>query len=287
MKQDLTAMILAAGLGTRLQSLTHDRPKALVELNGKPLLQHCIENLISNDFHHIVINVHHYGEQIIDFVSQHHFDADIAISDERDLLMDTGGGIIKATSLFKDSKAVLVHNVDIISNVDFMTLGQQFLDSGDDAWLLTQDRETNRKLMFDEKSQLVGWMNKAEGLYKWVHPEGSALRQAQGPQQIQDQGSQQMQDQGSQQMQAQGPQQTQAHGAALQYKEMAFSGLHFFRSDLFNPFEEKPQSVIDLYLHLAQHNRILSKPIQPDYWFDLGKPEQLQAAETFLKTQRP
>lgn len=255
MKQDLTAMILAAGLGSRLQSLTHDRPKALVELNGKPLLQHCIENLIANDFHHIVINVHHFGDQIIDFVDQHHFDADIQISDERDLLMDTGGGIIKASPLFKDSKAVLIHNVDIISNVDFKTLGQQFLDSGDDAWLLTQDRETSRKLLFDKKSQLVGWMNKTEGQFKWVHPEGSALRKAQELQPY--------------------------------YKEMAFSGLHLFRSNLFTAFDVKRQSVIDLYLHLAKENRIVAKPVQPDYWFDLGKPEQLITAETFLKTQRP
>jgi NDP-sugar pyrophosphorylase family protein len=248
MKQDLTAMILAAGLGTRLQSLTHDRPKALVELNSKPLLQHCIENLIANGFHHIVINVHHFGNQIIDFVEQHHFDADIEISDERDLLMDTGGGIVKASPLFKNSKAVLVHNVDIISNVDFKTLGQQFLDSGDDAWLLTQDRETNRKLLFDIDNQLVGWMNKAEGLFKWVKSPYSS------------------------------------------YNEMAFSGLHLFRSDLFAHFEPKPQSVIDLYLHLARQNRIVSKPIQPNYWFDLGKPEQLKSAETYLinrKTSKP
>ena len=99
MTHDTTAMVLAAGLGTRLKALTQDKPKALVPLNGKPLLQHCIENLIANGFNHIVINVHHFGEQIIDFVESHHFDADIQISDERDLLMDTGGGIIKATPL--------------------------------------------------------------------------------------------------------------------------------------------------------------------------------------------
>ena len=147
MKHDTTAMILAAGLGTRLKALTQDKPKALVPLNGKPLLQHCIENLITNDFHHIVINVHHFGEQVIDFVARHQFDADIETSDERDLLMDTGGGIVKATPLFKDSKTVLVHNVDIISNVDLRAIGQQFLASGDDAWLLTQERETNRTLL--------------------------------------------------------------------------------------------------------------------------------------------
>lgn len=252
MKHDTTAMILAAGLGTRLKALTQDKPKALVPLNGKPLLQHCIENLITNGFHHIVINVHHFGEQIIGFVEHHQFDADIEISDERDLLMDTGGGIVKATPLFKDSKAVLVHNVDIISNVNLGEMSQQFLASGDDAWLLTQDRETNRKLLFDDENLLVGWMNKAEERFKWVNDSQSALRQAQGPQ--------------------------------AYCIEMAFSGLHFFRSDLFAGFEETPQSVIDLYLKLAKNNRIISKPIQPDYWFDLGKPEQLQAAEAYLNT---
>ena len=250
MTHDTTAMILAAGLGTRLKALTQDKPKALVLLNGKPLLQHCIENLIANGFHHIVINVHHFGEQIIDFVESHPFDADIEISDERDLLMDIGGGIVKATPLFKDSKAVLVHNVDIISDVNLYELSQLFLASGDDAWLLTQDRETNRKLLFNIENQLVGWMNKAEGQFKWVDESEAALRRAQGP--------------------------------LLYYKEMAFSGLHFFRSDLFAEFEVKRSSVIDLYLYLAKTNRIISKPIQPDYWFDLGKPEQLEAAESYL-----
>ena len=239
---ETTAMILAAGLGTRLKALTQDKPKALVPLNGKPLLQHCIENLIANGFNHIVINVHHFGEQIIDFVESHHFNADIQISDERDLLMDTGGGIVKATPLFKNSKAVLVHNVDIISNVNLGEMNQQFLESGDDAWLLTQDRETNRKLLFREDHQLIGWRNKADGNFKWVYDSFG------------------------------------------QYQEMAFSGLHFFRKNLFAGFECKPQSVIDLYLKLAKNNRILSKPIQPDYWFDLGKPEQLEAAENYLNT---
>ena len=256
MKHDTTAMILAAGLGTRLKALTQDKPKALVPLNGKPLLQHCIENLIANGFHHIVINVHHFGKQIINFVENNHFDAEIEISDERALLMDTGGGIVKATPLFKDSKAVLVHNVDIISNVNLGEICRQFLDSEDDAWLLTQDRETNRKLLFDDENRLVGWTNKSEEKFKWVYNE-SALRPFD-------------------RLRAQGPQ--------PYYKEMAFSGLHFFRSDLFAEFEDKPQSVIDLYLNLAKTNRIISKPIQPDYWFDLGKPEQLLAAENYIKT---
>ena len=248
MTHDTTAMILAAGLGTRLGTLTHDRPKALVELNGKPLLQYCIENLIANGFHQIVINVHHFGEQIIDFVAHHQFDAEIQISDERDLLMDTGGGIVKATPLFKDSKAVLVHNVDIISDVNLSEMSQQFLESKDDAWLLTQDRETNRKLLFNNTdNQLVGWTNKAEQQFKWVN---ESLDISTGS-----------------------------------MSEKAFSGLHFFRSDLFAEFEEKRSSVIDLYLTLAKHTRIVSKPIQPGFWFDLGKPEQLFLAAEQLKNR--
>mgnify|MGYP002621033005 FL=1 len=252
MNHDITAMILAAGLGTRLKELTKDKPKALVELNGKPLLQHCIESLTRQGFRHIVVNVHHFGGQIIDFVRKNAFDAEILISDERDLLMDTGGGIIKATPLFKDSKAVLIHNVDIISDVHLDELGRQFLVSGDDAWLLTQDRKTNRKLLFDAENQLVGWTNKAENRLKWVNENKTGVSTG---------------------------------STALGFNEMAFSGLHFFRSDLFSDFELKPQSVIDLYLKLAKNNRIISKPIYPNYWFDLGKPEQLQAAENFLKNK--
>ena len=251
---DTTAMILAAGLGTRLKALTQDKPKALVELNGKPLLQHCIENLIANGFYHIVINVHHFGEQIIDFVTHNKFDAVIQISDERNQLMDTGGGIIQASPLFKNSKSVLVHNVDIISDVNLGEMSLQFRNSGDDAWLLTQNRETNRKLLFDDENMLIGWMNKAEQRFKWVDESSTALRRAQGPLPL------------------------------PFYKEMAFSGLHLFRSNLFAEFECKPQSVIDLYLNLAKNKRILSTPIQPNYWFDLGKPEQLQAAENYIKT---
>ena len=106
-----TAMILAAGLGTRLKELTHDKPKALVEINGKTLLQRTIETLIANGFERIIINVHHFGNQIIEFVNTRTFNAEILISDEQQQLMDTGGGIIQATPLFTDTQAVLIHKV--------------------------------------------------------------------------------------------------------------------------------------------------------------------------------
>ena len=233
-----TAMILAAGLGTRLKELTHDKPKALVEINGKTLLQRTIETLIANGFEHIVINVHHFGNQIIDFVKTQQFDAEIMISDEQQQLMDTGGGIIQATPFFTDTEAVLIHNVDIISDVNLKNHYQDFILSGDDAWLLTQDRETARKLLFNDENQLIGWKNKTSGQYKWVN------------------------------------------NVTENYKERAFSGMHIFKPSLFADFEKKPVSVIDLYLNLAQRKQIISKEIQTNLWFDLGKIEQLEEIKT-------
>lgn len=229
-----TAMILAAGLGTRLKELTHDKPKALVEINGKTLLQRTIETLIANGFERIIINVHHFGNQIIEFVKTHPVDAEILISDEQQQLMDTGGGIIQASPLFADTDAVLIHNVDIISDVNLKSHYQHFIQSGDDAWLLTQDRETARKLLFNNENQLIGWKNKNTGQFKWVN------------------------------------------NTTENYTERAFSGMHIFKPTLFADFEKKPVSVIDLYLNLAQRKQIISKEIQTNLWFDLGKIEQLE-----------
>ena len=112
-----TAFILAAGLGTRLKELTSDKPKALVELNKQPLLKVVIENLISQKFNHIVINVHHFADKIVDFIESVKYEnVEFEISDERDFLYNTGGAIIKALPYFKESKAVLIHNVEIIVN---------------------------------------------------------------------------------------------------------------------------------------------------------------------------
>ena len=164
-----TAMLLAAGLGTRLKALTQDRPKALVEVAGKPLLQHNIENLIRHGFDTIIVNIHHYGEQVIRFLDTHPFDAAIYVSDERGALMDTGGGIVQALPFFHDTQAVLVHNVDILSDTPLRSHYERFLASDDDAWLLTQDRDTTRKLLFDDQDLLIGWKQLKENQYKWVN----------------------------------------------------------------------------------------------------------------------
>ncbi len=163
-----TAMLLAAGLGTRLKTLTQDKPKAMVEIAGKTLLQRNIENLIQNGFRTIVVNIHHFGDQVIRFLDTHPFEADIFISDERGALMDTGGGIIQALPFFHDTPAVLVHNVDILSDIPLRDYYQRFKASDDDAWLLTQDRATTRKLLFDTQNLLIGWKQLQESQYKWV-----------------------------------------------------------------------------------------------------------------------
>ena len=155
-----TAFILAAGLGTRLKELTSDRPKALVELNKQPLLEVVVKNLISQGFNHFVINVHHFADMIIDyFKSKRYENVEIEISDEREFLYNTGGAIIKALPYFKESKAVLIHNVDIISDIDFKSIYDDFVSSNDAAWLMTQNRNNKRKVVFDENDRFVGRLN--------------------------------------------------------------------------------------------------------------------------------
>lgn len=155
-----TAFILAAGLGTRLKELTSDKPKALVELNKQPLLEVILENLISQNFNHFVINVHHFADKIIDFLrSKNYKNVEIEISDERDFLYNTGGGILKALPYFKESKAVLIHNVDIVFDIDLQSLYDEFVNSDDAAWLVTQERNNKRKLVFDKDDCFVGRFN--------------------------------------------------------------------------------------------------------------------------------
>ena len=150
------AMLFAAGLGTRLRPLTDTMPKALVPVAGRPLLHHVILRLKAAGFERIVVNIHHLGQQIIDdLAANHNFGLDIRISDERDMLLDTGGGIKKALPLFDSESPILIHNVDILSN----------------AALLVSPRETKHYLLFDKSNCLVGWINKETGQVKSPYPE--------------------------------------------------------------------------------------------------------------------
>ncbi|MBR5193864.1 MAG: NTP transferase domain-containing protein, partial [Bacteroidaceae bacterium] len=155
----MKAMIFAAGLGTRLKPLTDHMPKALVPVAGKPMLEHVILKLIASGFDEIVINVHHFAEQIIEFLKEKNtFGIKIWISDETEELLDTGGGIKKASSLLNEP--FLVHNADILSNVDLKALYDFHIASENDATLLVSPRKTVRYLLFDQTTRLCGWINK-------------------------------------------------------------------------------------------------------------------------------
>ena len=155
----MKAMIFAAGLGTRLKPLTDTMPKALVPVAGKPMLGHVINKLKNAGFDEIIINVHHFAEQIIDFLqANNNFGITIHISDETNKLLDTGGGIKKAAPFLNEP--CLIHNVDILSNTDLKALFDYHLKSGNDSTLLVSPRKTVRYLLFNEENRLCGWINK-------------------------------------------------------------------------------------------------------------------------------
>lgn len=161
----MKAMIFAAGLGTRLKPLTDTTPKALIPVGGKTLLEHVIIKLKDAGFKDIVINIHHFGEQIIDFLqANNNFGINIAISDERGMLLETGGGIKKAANLL-GNEPFLIHNVDILSNADLGALYRANTQSNAFATLLVNKRESSRYLLFAE-SRLNGWTNVKTGEIK-------------------------------------------------------------------------------------------------------------------------
>lgn len=239
----MKALIFAAGLGTRLLEHTQNKPKALVKLAGKPLLQHVIEYLKSFGVAEITVNVFHFADQIISFLAENKwFGVDIHISDERDQLLDTGGGLKKAGFFLKGNEPVLIYNVDIISNIDLNKLVDFHLSAGNLATLVVRTRETNRYLMVDENLRLTGWKNIQNG-------EAIISRKK----------------------------------AFNHSKPYAFSGIHVIQPELFDLISEKGKfPVMDLYLRLAQHHTIGAYVDESDLWMDLGKPDQLLQAEKLL-----
>lgn len=242
----MKAMIFAAGLGTRLKPLTDTMPKALVPVGGKPLLQHIIEKLISSGFDEIIINIHHFGDQIIDFVtSKNYFDIRIEFSDEREKLLDTGGAIKKASWFFNDGKPFLVHNVDILSNIDLSELYSAHLKSNPLATLVCSERLTTRYLLFDNNDHLKGWINESTGEIKSPFPDLN-------------------------------PRQT---------NKLAFSGIHVLNPSIFSYMTDLPVRfpVIDFYLSLC-HREKISCSLPPGLQLiDVGKLNSLNEAEGFLQ----
>lgn len=169
-------MILAAGLGTRLRPLTNDRPKALVELKGRPLLEWTIERLINHGFNDLIINVHHFADQIIDFLAnKNNFGIRIQISDERAEVLETGGGLKNAQDLF-GNKPFLLCNADVVTNLDLNAFYEAHCASGALATLATRWRSTSRYLIFDEQQRLCGWQNIKTGEVRMSRPTTGSLQ---------------------------------------------------------------------------------------------------------------
>ena len=245
----MKAMIFAAGLGSRLKPLTDTMPKALVPVAGCPMLEHVILKLKASGFTEIVINIHHFGEQIIDFLKTNNdFGLTIHISDERDRLLDTGGGIRKARLFFENSgEPFLVHNVDILSDMNLKELYDFHMQSGSVATLLASRRTTSRYLLFDTERKLRGWINKDTGQVK---PEG-------------------------------------VHYDESLYREYAFSGIHVFSPAVFRLMEaprwEGKFSIMDFYLATCGQTDYSGYLAEKLELIDIGKPETLARAEEFVK----
>lgn len=242
----MKAMIFAAGMGTRLKPLTDTLPKALVPIAGKPMLEHVILKLKAAGFHQIVINIHHYGELIIDFLkANNNFGIQIDISDERDYLLDTGGGIKNATRFLQGNEPFLVHNVDIISNINLVELYNYHLQTNPLATLLVSKRDTSRYLLFNKENKLCGWRNRETGEVKSYYPDFDPS----------------------------------------QYGEFAFSGIHVISPQIFEWMEEWTGKfpIINFYLSICAKTNIHAYPAQNLELIDIGKPESLPKAEELIK----
>jgi NDP-sugar pyrophosphorylase family protein len=236
----MKAMIFAAGLGTRLRPLTDTLPKALVRVGDKPLLQWTVEKLVKAGISEIVINVHHFPDLIRDFLtSNRNFGISIQISDESDAILDTGGGLKKAAHLLAGDEPILIHNVDIVSNLDLSLLLKYHLSQNALATLVVRKRKTDRNLLFDTQMRLTGWINTKTREIKEPLP-GINL-----------------------------------YSKMLAFSGIQIIDPRFLQlMTVSGKF-----SLIDSYLHLAPDYRIIGYEDYSSLWMDVGKPEQLAEAE--------
>jgi mannose-1-phosphate guanylyltransferase len=247
----MKAMVLAAGLGTRLRPLTDDRPKALVDVGGRTLLEITLARLRAFGIHDVIVNAHHFADKVISFLKEReNFGMRIEVSRE-DMLLDTGGGLKKAGWFFlehsdppaePEEEPFLLHNVDVVSTIDLERMVRFHQDNQALATLAVQQRETSRYLLFDEQFQLCG---------RRVGREGN-------PQIVR---------------------------AAPKMEALAFSGIHVISPRLLTlPMEEGVFSIIDTYLRLAgSGEKIIAFRADDYYWRDLGKPADLQQAARDLE----
>jgi NDP-sugar pyrophosphorylase family protein len=239
-------MVLAAGLGTRLRPLTDNRPKALVEVAGRTLLEITLTRLQAFGIREVIINAHHFADMIVDYLKAHdNCGMSIEVSRE-EVLLDTGGGLKKAAYFFLEGadhskEPFLLHNVDVISTIDFRRMLEFHMENRAIATLAVQDRETSRYLLFDEQYRLCGRRSGRDQKTEWVR-------------------------------------------SAEPVRALAFSGIHIISPRLLTMMtEEGVFSIITSYLRLAgSGEKILAFRADDYYWRDLGKPENvLQATQDF------
>jgi mannose-1-phosphate guanylyltransferase len=241
----MKAMILAAGLGTRLRPLTDHRPKALVEVGGRTLLEIALSRLRAFGVREVIVNVHHLADMVVDYLNANdNFGLRIEVSREDELLLDTGGGLKKAAWFFLEDgsdEPFVLHNVDVISTIDVARMAQFHREHQALATLAVQERQTSRYLLFDERSQLCG--RRAEH------------------------------------------QQDENVGSSAPARPLAFSGIHVVSPRIFSRItEEGVFSIGPLYLRLAaEGERILAFRADEYYWRDLGRPESVRDAAEELK----
>jgi NDP-sugar pyrophosphorylase family protein len=244
----MKAMILAAGLGTRLRPLTDDRPKALVEIAGRTLLEITLERLRIFGIHDVIINVHHFADNVVDYLRAHRdFGMRIVISRE-DVLLDTGGGLKKAAWFFLENSETsnepfLLHNVDVLSTIDLRRMVEFHTQRNALATLAVQNRKTSRYLLFDSSMKLSGRRSGEDGKPELVRPTSDVTARA-------------------------------------------FSGIHVISPKVLPMLSEDGAfSIINSYLRLAtQGEKIEAFPADEYYWRDLGKPENITHAEKDIKS---
>lgn len=244
----MKALVFAAGIGSRLKPWTLSHPKALVDVGGKPMLQRVIENIADAGINDIIVNVHHFARQIIDFVAGHDFGVKITISDESDLLLDTGGGLAKAVPLLQ-GEPVLIHNADILTGLDLKSFMDAHRRDGADVTLLSQQRKTSRYFVFNNRRRLEGWTNVSTGD---VRPATLKIKK---------------------------DMYLAAFDGLHIVEPDAYDRLRHYRP------EKTPFSITDFYIDLCDKIDIRSFDM-PDHvsWYDVGKPETLAEAVKYIES---
>ena len=261
----MQSMIFAAGLGTRLKPLTDKIPKALVRVGGKPLIEYALKNLVAAGSKRIVVNVHHFANQIIEYLQQNDFGVDICVSDETEMLLDTGGGIKNAAPFFNTSEPVLIHNVDILSNVDLRALYnyacEAEIEQKVDAVLLVSLRKTKRYLIFNKDMRLVGWTNVDTGEVKSPY---ETLHELTFTQPYDN---------------------NNVTNEQYGYTLFAFSGIHVIGNKVFEAMNEYSAKfpIMDFYLQYAKDLHFVGKVKNNLKLMDVGKLDTLAAADAFVK----